>query len=69
MKIKNIVFLINSMGSGGAERVVSLLIDDFIKKGLKVHLLVLNEDSVYQVNDKVIFNSLTKTSNKYHYFR
>jgi len=65
MKIKNIVFLINSMGSGGAERVVSLLIDDFIKKGLKVHLLVLNEDSVYQVNDKVIFNSLTKTSNKH----
>ena len=35
-KVRKIMFHLNSMGKGGAERVVSLLANEFVKKGMEV---------------------------------
>ena len=52
------------MGSGGAERVVALLTDDFVQRGINVHLLVLDDNQAYDVNDKVTYVKLSKGENK-----
>lgn len=49
-----IVFVIPDLGSGGAERVISILSDSFVKRELDVDVLLLQEHRVcYTVSDKV----------------
>lgn len=51
---RSYLFVINSMGSGGAERVTSRLANYFSAKGNKVSILtLLSDDSFYELNDKV----------------
>lgn len=42
---KRIAFLIGSMGKGGAERVISVIANDFANKGWKVDILLLLDDN------------------------
>lgn len=39
--MKDIVFVITSMGRGGAERVISILSEDYAKRGFRVHIVML----------------------------
>lgn len=49
-----LVFLIPTMGSGGAERVMSILVDYFAIKGYEVHLFIFDKDpSFYKINSNV----------------
>ena len=41
--MKKIVFLIGSLQNGGAERVISVLANEFVKK-YEVHILTIMED-------------------------
>jgi glycosyltransferase involved in cell wall biosynthesis len=51
---KRIVFLIGSMGKGGAERVISVLANSYAAKGWKVDiLLLLNSICEYQLNKNI----------------
>lgn len=51
---KNIIFLIPSMRGGGAERVISVLSDYFIKEGHKVKIALFKDNVVeYQINPEV----------------
>ena len=52
--MKNVCFVITSMGGGGAERNVSLLANSFCQNGHKVHLFLLFNNTVsYDINDKI----------------
>lgn len=59
-----IAFAIPAMGFGGAERVVSLLANEFAKKGNEVFILSLtgNTDSAYPLNDGVKLIPITNQS-------
>jgi len=50
----NLLFVINSLGSGGAERVSSKLINHYVSQGCNVHVAYLLHDSTfYEVDSKV----------------
>jgi N-acetylgalactosamine-N,N'-diacetylbacillosaminyl-diphospho-undecaprenol 4-alpha-N-acetylgalactosaminyltransferase len=59
MNKNNVVILINTMGSGGAERVVKLLLDHFLIMGINAHLLVLRNDNAYSISNGVPYHVLT----------
>lgn len=51
---KRIVFLIGSMGRGGAERVISILANNYAKKGWKVDILMLlNNRCDYDLDENI----------------
>ena len=54
MKKKEVVFFIDSLGGGGAERVVSVLSNDMIRKGYDVSVVMLHKrEFAYSINEKV----------------
>ena len=61
-----IIFCLASLGSGGAERVVSLLANKFAVPGNEVQIICLKYDDVYyrvQDNVKVVLGRQTAPSN------
>ena len=54
MKEKEAIFFIDSLGGGGAQRVVSVLSDDMVKNGYDVSIVMLfKRDFAYSLNEKV----------------
>ena len=64
-KIKQIVFIISSLKGGGAERVVSLLANLFIREYSVTIILLSNEEVFYKLNKniKIVKLDLSKKSN------
>lgn len=57
--MKRIVFVISSLGSGGAERVVSILSSEFANRGNEVHILMTaNNNCSYELSEKVHLHAL-----------
>lgn len=57
--IKKIVFCIPSLGTGGAERVISVLSNEFTERGFDVSVLMIcYENNQYPLNEKVNIVSL-----------
>ena len=50
----NIAFVISSLSSGGAERVLSLLANEFIKKGYQVFIITICKDEIFYILDEKI---------------
>ena len=50
----NICFMVPSMGAGGAERTVSYLTKEFIKRGDLVSIITVFDDSFYEVDKEVL---------------
>ncbi len=65
-KMKHIVFLNYSIQNGGAERVISALANDFVSRGDKVTIVLLEEkkEPGYMLDERVklVFLGLTKVS-------
>ena len=52
--MKRVAFVIGSMGRGGAERVISILSNSYIKKGWQVDIIMLLENRVeYELSDQI----------------
>ncbi len=51
--MKKIIILINSMGNGGAEKVVQLLISNLHKNGANIQLVCLEKDDKYKLDDTI----------------
>jgi glycosyltransferase involved in cell wall biosynthesis len=52
--MKKIVFIISSLGSGGAERVVSILANGFFNRGYNVSIvMVVNHNISYEISDRI----------------
>jgi len=47
------VFLINSMGEGGAQRVLLSLVDEYLASGMKITVISLAKNNFYQLPDAV----------------
>lgn len=58
MKNKSIVFVIDSLGDGGAEKVVLFIAQGFYKKGYPVHLITIKDHVVYEIPDGVIYHTM-----------
>lgn len=62
----NIVFTVDSMNSGGAERVVSILANNFAKSGNKVTIVMVSygvQESFYELDNHVRLESIVKDYN------
>lgn len=63
--MKRVAFIIGSMGKGGAERVISILSNAYIKKGWQVDIIMLLGNSVeYQLSDSINVVDLSTGKNK-----
>jgi N-acetylgalactosamine-N,N'-diacetylbacillosaminyl-diphospho-undecaprenol 4-alpha-N-acetylgalactosaminyltransferase len=59
MVLKKIGVLINSLEGGGAERVVSLLINELNSKNIEIFLFLINDKRYYKINSKIRVFSLS----------
>ncbi len=62
--MKKVAFLVSRLGSGGAERVISVLATYFAKK-YKVTLFVFSDDSKYAIDDKIEIIKLDSVKSKF----
>lgn len=64
----NILFFIPRMGSGGAERVISVLSNSFVEKGHTVHIAqLIQSESFYRLDERVTLSGMNihiRRSNK-----
>ena len=61
MQSRRIVFLINSLDGGGAERVVSTLLNNFVEK-YECHLILMENNISYDLDNRINIISLNETS-------
>lgn len=60
---EQIVFVTISMRGGGTERVISILANDYVKKGKNVEILMIADDTVeYELDDRVKLHSIVGTT-------
>lgn len=59
----NIVFVIGGMTRGGAERVISILANEYVQKGWKVHIILLLTNSIqYDLHENIEIIDLSRKS-------
>lgn len=63
-KIRKVGILINSMGMGGAERVVSTILRAFMSQGVIVTLICIEDDFFYEIPDGIDIEVLTSKKPK-----
>lgn len=62
MNMNKILFVSGGLGRGGAQRVITLLANEYVKKEWSVHLVTLLENKPgYHINSKVRLHDLTKS--------
>lgn len=58
--MNKILFVLGSMKRGGAERVISILANHYVKKGWKVHIvLLLSGQCDYQLAEEIVIHDLS----------
>ncbi|RXJ90612.1 glycosyl transferase [Arcobacter sp. CECT 8983] len=62
--MKKVVFLINSLASGGAEKVMTVIISKLIKDGFDVELICLESNIFYELPKGAKLTFLNHTANK-----
>lgn len=63
-KIDNkIIFLINSLGMGGAERIIITLLNEFVNKKYECFLIVIEDKICYELDSRVKVIQLNENSN------
>lgn len=59
---KRIAFLINSMGDGGAEKVVKILLENLYIDEFDIELICLEKNNIYNLNNKIKVTYLSNRS-------
>ena len=72
--LKRVLFTCDTMGSGGAEKVISVLANQMAKKGIEVKIIGVADcempNSFYNLNEGVIYDNLiSENGKKVSYFR
>ena len=62
--MKKIVFLINSLSSGGAEKVISVIITKLVEDGFDIELICLEKNVFYDLPKKVKVTFLGNNNGK-----
>jgi N-acetylgalactosamine-N,N'-diacetylbacillosaminyl-diphospho-undecaprenol 4-alpha-N-acetylgalactosaminyltransferase len=58
------MFILPSLGMGGAEKVVTVLLKELLKYGYEIHLCCLEKDVFYKIDDRVKMHYLTNSLKK-----
>ena len=59
MNMKHILFVVSQLSTGGAERVISILANNFVKRKYEVHVITyLDVPNAYLLDNKIIFNKI-----------
>lgn len=66
-KIK-ICFLINSLGTGGAERTVTYLANDFTSKGYDIDIVIYGDKGIYSLDPKINLFNIYQSKGKKNLF-
>ncbi|MBQ3559416.1 MAG: glycosyltransferase [Agathobacter sp.] len=62
--MKKILFVTSDLDRGGAQRVLSILANEYTKRGWEVHIaMLLNNRIGYDVNEKILIHDLSKSGN------
>lgn len=64
MKNKKIAFLINSLTSGGAERVLSIILNELKVQGYNIELICLEKNNFYNINKDIKITYLSESNGK-----
>lgn len=70
--MEKILFLISSFDSGGAERVVSILANNYVEQGYKVDVLMLLDDKItYRIDNRINIQNLYERNGSiiYRFFK
>lgn len=68
MSLKKIGILINSLESGGAERVVSLLVNELKSRNVEPYLFLINDKRYYEINSQINVFALKNVHKKFYIF-
>ncbi len=64
--MNSIIFIIGGMQRDGAERVISILADDFLKRNWEIYIItLLNENIEYDIDDRINIISLCGKNTSY----
>lgn len=55
---KTVIFVIDSLGTGGAEKVVLTLAEEFTRQGNQAHVITIRNHVVYDIPEGVIYHSM-----------
>ena len=59
--MKKVLFVSGSLNRGGAQRVITILADDYVKHGWEAHMAVLLDDKVgYEISKKIVIHSIVR---------
>lgn len=62
---KKILFVSGSLIRGGAQRVITLLADEYVRLGWSVHMAVLLENKVgYKISDRIVIHDIVRRGNQ-----
>ena len=60
-----ILFVSGSLNRGGAQRVITLLADEYVRLGWSVHMAVLLENKVgYEISDQIVIHDIVRRGNQ-----
>lgn len=65
--MKKIVFLIDNLKGGGAEKAIKIIIEGLTQQDVKPILILLENQQDYHLNEDVEVHSLSKKTNKYNF--
>lgn len=51
--MEKVIFLINSLSSGGAERVLSVIANELVEQGYNVEVILLEKVEFYDLDERV----------------
>lgn len=51
--MKKVVFLINSLSAGGAERVLSIIANELVREGFDVEMIFLEKNEFYKLDERI----------------
>ena len=67
--MKNILIVIDSLGTGGAEKVMFALSQGFVKRGYKIDLIICDNSIKIDIPDYIKLHILDFKKSIFHYFR
>lgn len=65
-KKQKILFVSGSLNRGGAQRVIALLADDYVRQGWSVHVAILLYPEIeYEISDQIIIHNIVQHSSQF----
>ena len=65
LKTQKILFISGSLNRGGAQRVMTLLADEYVRLGWSVHMAVLLQNKIgYEISNQIVIHDVVRSGNQ-----